>query len=523
MSGVIKMQLETRSSSLLKRPFFKRHASTLIFKAPFFAETYLPKVFYPALMLASLLAFSDLTCATTLIAQQSGANQTDPLGNPVGGSSKAEESQRQKKVQVDEIIPAKTKQGEEPKKTIQDALPIRSGVGNSGNAVGGLPESTLPTTQSLRDFQPGTAAPVKMPNIHDLRRGGQVTKAMAADETSNTSPNPSQSQEARTPQDPAQLILTQAAEGKIKDVEHGAFRLIQRSSTTWEFGLEITAGAGGPVIGAVASAPVPIQWPEQQIKIITQFKSPSVKSVKVKDFKEQGRQMIVSIPQLNAGETAKASVTMTLDRYDITSPKQRPELTFPEKNNREARLYLGESPYIEMKHRRIKELAASIGNDSDTPWKQVEAIYDWVQQNIKYEFDPNIHTCLEALDAKKGDCEEVASLFIAICRAKGIPARAVWCNDHTYPEFMLCTTDGKNVWLPCQITTFEHIFGQMYDDRPILQKGDKFSILGEAAPYRYLKPAMTAKSAVGSPQFRWIIQEVEAGKVIDSADSPLGK
>jgi len=68
---------------------------------------------------------------------------------------------------------------------------------------------------------------------------------------------------------------------------------------------------------------------------------------------------------------------------------------------------------------------------------QVEAIYDWVRENVEYKFDTQIHSCLDALDSGKGDCEELSSLFIAICRARDIPARAVWIPGHTYPEFYL--------------------------------------------------------------------------------------
>lgn len=82
--------------------------------------------------------------------------------------------------------------------------------------------------------------------------------------------------------------------------------------------------------------------------------------------------------------------------------------------------------------------------------------------------------------------------------------------------------NGEAVWLPCQLTTHEHIFGQMFDDRPILQKGDKFTVVGESQPNRYLKPSMKATAAAGSPQLKWIIQEVDPAE-IQLNNSPLGK
>ena len=49
-----------------------------------------------------------------------------------------------------------------------------------------------------------------------------------------------------------------------------------------------------------------------------------------------------------------------------------------------------------------------------------------------------------------GDCEEMTSLFIAICRAADIPARTVWVPGHCYPEFYLEDDKGEGHWFPCQ-------------------------------------------------------------------------
>lgn len=418
------------------------------------------------------------------------SQETDPLGNPLPekATSKSE-----------------TGKSETSKSKTGTSNPAAKQAAGPGTATSPLPaaKGVQQMANDLRNFQPEVLAKPNLPRERDFAGEANGTanygSAVLQGQSANQAQEKSDSPETQT-------VITQAAVGTIEATPHQAFRLIKRSDSEWEFGLEITAG-NGPMLGIVASAPVPVEWPEQRIRVIDEFKSPAVKSVRMKKFGDQGQQMIVTIPGLTAGETARATVRMSLARYDIIDPEQRPMLRFPEKGNRNARLYLGESPYIESNHPQIKALAAEIGDPTQSPWQQVEAIYNWVQQNIEYKFDPEIHSCLEALEAKRGDCEEVASLFVAICRSKGIPARAVWCNDHTYPEFMLTTPDGTDVWFPCQITTFEHIFGQMFDDRPILQKGDKFSILGEAEPNRYLKPALTAKSAVGAPEFRWIIEK----------------
>ncbi|MBL8889431.1 MAG: transglutaminase domain-containing protein [Planctomycetaceae bacterium] len=374
-----------------------------------------------------------------------------------------------------------------------------------------LPNSPVKPSgrNSLRDFVPEELDVPQLPKTRDFEAESKGTARLTIAQQDKAGSTPAQ----------AENIRTVAADGEILVAPHGGFRLVKRSSKVWEFGVEIAAGAG-PVRGAIAVAPVPIEFPEQKLTVLSEFKSPNVASVKMKDFAGQGRQMIVNVPNMNAGETARATITMRLDRYDIVAPESPVEWKFVEKGQREGRLFLGESPFIETTNKRFKELGEEIVNAEEEPWQQVESIYTWLQKNIAYEFDQTIHSSLDALATKRGDCEEFASLFIALCRTRGIPARAVWCNDHTYPEFLMMTPSGEAVWLPCQLTTHEHIFGQMFDDRPILQKGDKFTVLGGSQPNRYLEAKMKAASAV-SPQFKWIIQEVDPAK-LDQHDSPLG-
>ena len=171
------------------------------------------------------------------------------------------------------------------------------------------------------------------------------------------------------------------------------------------------------------------------------------------------------------------------------------------------RTYLGTSPFIETTHPRIKQVAQSIAFDQPSDWQNVESIFNWVRENVSYEFDEQIKTCLTALDNRKGDCEELSSLFIALCRAKGIPARAVWIPGHTYPEFYLEDNQGKGHWLPCQVAGGDHDFGRMPEDKPILQKGDRFKIPGHTKMQRYARPTLSARSASASPSLKWVLEK----------------
>ncbi len=91
----------------------------------------------------------------------------------------------------------------------------------------------------------------------------------------------------------------------------------------------------------------------------------------------------------------------------------------------------------------------------------------------------------QALEDGTGDCEEMTSLFVALCRNLDIPARMVWIPDHCYPEFYLQDADGNGHWYPCQAAGTRQ-FGRMDETRPVLQKGDRFNVPEKKAPVRYV-------------------------------------
>lgn len=276
----------------------------------------------------------------------------------------------------------------------------------------------------------------------------------------------------------------------------------------WEFGLEISSG--GNATGVLASVPIPIEWPEQKIKNIEENKPAPITRLSYKELGDNGKQLIIKINRLKPGDVVTASVILEIEKSMIVEPENPDRFRFANKSEtRRLNTYLKPSPYIESRHRRIKALAESIEIDESlSPYEQVRTIFEWIRDNIEYEFDVTIRTCLEALDRKKGDCEELSSLFIAVCRAKGIPARAVWIPDHTYPEFYLVDENDKGHWLPCQ-PAGQYEFGSMTETRPILQKGDRFKIRGHQDELRYLQPTLTAKDADVGPTIKWVMRKIE--------------
>jgi hypothetical protein len=85
---------------------------------------------------------------------------------------------------------------------------------------------------------------------------------------------------------------------------------------------------------------------------------------------------------------------------------------------------LKQEKYIEKDDRRIQEAANSIEGRVDV--EKVLNIYDYVTDNMEYSIaNKKALGAVNALIQGKGDCTEYSDLFVALCRAKNVPARVI--------------------------------------------------------------------------------------------------
>jgi hypothetical protein len=291
------------------------------------------------------------------------------------------------------------------------------------------------------------------------------------------------------------------------DESDGGPRRENPITTKIKCGVRITA-SGGPCKGIVASVPVPADWPEQQVRIADENISPLVKRIQYRQLGGGVKQMLVEIPMLPTGQTAEALVTFEVTKYTLLPPESTAELLIPKKLPRDLLIHTGPSPYIESRNGKITSLAKEVAGEHEQAWAKVEAIYDWVRDHVKYE-DSELKGALRALNDKSGDCEELSSLFIAMCRAQKIPARTVWVPGHCYPEFYLVDAEGNGHWYPCQAAG-ARAFGGIPEERPILQKGDNFRDPDRPKEkLRYVSEYLTGKGGGGRPKVKFV-QEVVA-------------
>jgi hypothetical protein len=284
----------------------------------------------------------------------------------------------------------------------------------------------------------------------------------------------------------------------------------------WRLGMIVTA-SGGPCSRLTGTTTVPMDWPEQQVKVVAEDLSPGV-TVSYKSF-GTAKQMIVKIAHLAEGQEARAILTIEIRQSIQVPPEHTDGFTAPNPKSLRGSMkdYLTPSPLIESNNLRIKALAKQIGGDAPGAWSRVRAIYDWVRKTIHYEKDAPLTGVVEAIDQGSGDCNELTSAFVAICRAGGIPARTVRIPHHCYPEFYLQDDKGQGCWFPAEVSGSE-AFGGIPARGPILQKGDNFRLpvpdpatrRTKIEVVRFLPETLVGlpKPGGGQPQMRLICEPV---------------
>ncbi len=281
----------------------------------------------------------------------------------------------------------------------------------------------------------------------------------------------------------------------------------------WRVGMVITAEGGG-FRGLVGSTTVPTDWPEQKVRVVGEDLSPGV-SISYRNFEGTARQLVVRVPALRANEEARAVLTFEIQRH-LPLPPQHPEafqLPDPKKLDRKLAAYLGPSPAIEADHPDVKRLAQQLTARHPTAWAKVRAIYDWVRKHVERQDNrgQEMKGTVQTLNEATGDCDEMTGVFVALCRALGVPARMVRVPGHVFGEFYLLDAEGKGHWFPCEVAAGE-AFGTIADPRPILQKGDNILAIDpqtrRKTRFRILPETLTGSAAVpgAQPKMRLICE-----------------
>lgn len=254
------------------------------------------------------------------------------------------------------------------------------------------------------------------------------------------------------------------------EVRYGAEHVI-----TQLIGVKIRA-AGGAVKDAYGTIPIPTAWPEQSFRIVKEEISPAVRS---SDYRNIGlvKQYRFHMPTIETGKEESILFTVEYIRRDVLAPEDTSAFIIPKKLDKELKIYLSDSPKLDPKSPKVtatlKEILGGL-DESATDWEKVEAIFNWVKDNVSRHM-ASAESTTDVLKSKKGNSEDIVATFVALARAAKVPTRLVWLSEGCSAEFYLVDDTGKGRWFPCSYGA-ENQFGFSTETRPIMQKGDSFRL-----------------------------------------------
>ncbi len=264
----------------------------------------------------------------------------------------------------------------------------------------------------------------------------------------------------------------------------------------WKTGVVIRA-LTGPCAGLTGTFPVPLDWPEQQVKLADQIATPHFTKVGYRTTDDLVKQAVFAVPMIQAGDTAKMELTFDVINYVQVAPTQTSGYVIPKDLPGALRKFIIPSPYIESTNIKFKQLVRDAIDGKETAWEQLDAIYDSVRSKIVYErTNGKFFGAVGAITNKKADREDISSAFVAACRAHRVPARMVWVPDSCYAEFYLEDAEGKGYWFPAQLVGDKQ-FGGLEERKPILQKGDNIRVPETKDPQRFVTEFLTGKGKSG--------------------------
>lgn len=218
------------------------------------------------------------------------------------------------------------------------------------------------------------------------------------------------------------LAFLPAADGRLtpgqRAKHHPGPRWTPAPSNLVEFDLNYDFSVPGQTRSMRFVVVLPTTTPGRQ-RIMSRSYSPKPSRI----FNENGNryaEFVFKNPQRH--EKVKIRIKAELYRYDLLSASGKTGQEGAQSDELED--FLRQERYIESDHDEIREIAKGIKGDTDID--AVKRIYEYVLDHMEYVVNgKDDKGARVALERGKGDCTEYSDLFVAICRAKDIPARVV--------------------------------------------------------------------------------------------------
>lgn len=228
-------------------------------------------------------------------------------------------------------------------------------------------------------------------------------------------PNVSKTQQESKKEVPQTTNNIQILQKEPQTPKQSAIKLPQYEDYKYEISYNLQIN--GTVKNLIFKIPVPIDESDRQYVLNSRY---SIKPTKTY-YEDSTKYAEFNFPQLSNQKLNISIIGSAKVRtYDLNTAKLINRNITPEKDiNR----YLQEEQYIEVNDPIVKNYASKI--EGETKEEIVQNIYEFVQNHLTYKITPNISGAKKALNDKIGKCSEYSAIMVALCRAKGIPARVV--------------------------------------------------------------------------------------------------
>ena len=353
---------------------------------------------------------------------------------------------------------------------------------------------------SVRSGQAQETTAPDLPPVAASLRALAAGKSAVTETTTGDTVEVDELEAAGTTADAATLPTTAGAKSVTqKVVKDPAMELTDPRTYRLNVVLKVEA-PDGKLTNVVAVEPIPMDWPEQQVRLISQKLSPGARVTQevIPGQAAMLRLQVATIPQ-GGSATVERLYEITRHRMQFKMPPE--ELDHPKRPPAELRDALtGPAPGLETQHPKIVSLTEGLRHRANNqgPWYMVKGFWQWTRDNVKFE-NGDFRGALFAVENKCGDCEEMSALFVSMCRLSNVAARTVWVEGHDYPEFYLADRQGVGHWIPAQVVG-PAWFGEMAEYRPIFQKGDRFYDRFQKQYTRYVPHTARADGSSTQPK-----------------------
>lgn len=277
-------------------------------------------------------------------------------------------------------------------------------------------------------------------------------------------------------------------------------------SARWKVGVQVVGGSR-PARNMFITIPVPNEWPEQTVTVASEDIPSSIGNVRVRDLESGVKQLLISMPTVGARQETIATMTFLVTTSQVEPPADPAIFEKPKSSSKQAKMYLGVSPNINYRNSKMRKLVKELVTDQPNPWKETEALFDWVIDNIEQrESSPS--GIDDVFKQGYGCAEDRVAMFVGLCRANKVPARMVWVEGTQYAEFMLADAEGNSYWFPCNVNGIRE-FGSISDPRIILQKGDSIRVPEKEQRQKFVAEFATC-SGQAKPSVKFIRQLLPA-------------